>query len=88
MNTHVCRDRGICTYLSHWCLHSSATACEDGDVRPLLGGPTPLEGLVEVCVNGNFHFVDLSTVTIAEANVLCRQLNLSSGMFGLPIIGA
>ncbi len=61
--------------------NSSTAACDDGDVRPLLGGPTPSEGLVEVCVNGNFNFIELSTVTVAEASVLCRQLNLSSGKY-------
>lgn len=53
--------------------------CTDGDVLPLIGGSTAREGFVEVCVGGVFLPVSLRSFTIAEANVLCRQLNLGTG---------
>ncbi len=56
-----------------------AAVCVEGEVRPLIGGTTAAEGLVEVCAGGTFSLVDLNSVTITEASVLCRQLNLGSG---------
>ena len=53
--------------------------CVEGDVRPLIGGAATTEGFVEVCVGGRYLAVSPDAFTIAEANVLCRQLNLGTG---------
>ena len=54
--------------------------CVFGEVRPLLGGSSPQEGVVEVCAGeGQFFPVTLTEFTIREAGVLCRELNLGTG---------
>ncbi len=53
--------------------------CSGNEIRPLIGGNSPQEGVVEVCLNGIFHRVVLSSVTVREASVMCRQLQLGSG---------
>ena len=58
-----------------------SAGCADGEIRPLIGGASPNEGVVEVCSNGLFRPVSLSSFTVAEASVVCRQLNLSTGMW-------
>lgn len=55
------------------------TGCVDGDIHPLIGGVSTTEGLVEVCTEGGFFMVDLGSFTIAEASVICSQLDLGSG---------
>ena len=56
--------------------------CSGNEIRPLIGGSSPQEGLVEVCFNGTFHWVSLNGISIAEAAVLCRQLKLGSSKDG------
>ena len=52
--------------------------CSDGDVR-LIGGSSPYEGRVEVCINNNFGTVcDDGTWGTNEANVVCNQLQFGS----------
>lgn len=48
-------------------------------MRPLIGGTSPNEGVLEVCYEGEYLPVSLTGLTIAETNVVCRQLNLSTG---------
>ena len=53
-------------------------ACSDGDVR-LVGGSSPYEGRVEVCINNNFGTVcDDGTWGTNEATVVCNQLQFGS----------
>jgi len=53
-------------------------SCSDGDVR-LIGGSSPYEGRVEVCINNNFGTVcDDGTWGTNEANVVCNQLQFGS----------
>ena len=47
--------------------------CVNGDVR-LVGGPTPLEGTVEVCRNKVWGGVCMSGFYNSDANVVCHQL--------------
>ena len=51
--------------------------CTNGDIKPLIGGVSPKEGLVEVCAGSRFTHV--SFLTIFEASVMCRQLNQGTG---------
>lgn len=53
--------------------------CSNDDIRPLLGGNSPQEGLVEVCHNGRFHRIPANAISIHEATVICRQLEVGSG---------
>lgn len=56
------------------------TACEVGEVRPLVGGSSPLEGVLEVCAGeGEFLPVTLSDFSVLAAGVVCRQLGLATG---------
>ena len=59
----------------------------DGDLRPLLGGTSDSEGIVEVCVNGQFRTLtlgrggdDSEALSIREATVICKQLSQGTGM--------
>ena len=56
--------------------------CNHGEVRsPLLGGASESEGLVEVCVEGNYLPVSLDNgrFSVREATVICKQLGLGNG---------
>ena len=56
--------------------------CDHGEVRsPLLGGASESEGLVEVCVDGNYLPVSLDNgrFSVREATVICKQLGLGNG---------
>jgi len=50
--------------------------CDDGDVR-LVGGSTPMEGRVEVCMNEVWGSVCDSLWSSNEGRVTCRQLGFS-----------
>ena len=60
----------------------------DGNLRPLVGGASDTEGIVEVCFNGIFRPLHLefrgedsnNMATIREASVICKQLGLGNGM--------
>lgn len=62
-------------------MYTYIIVCSEGDVRPLVGGSTTSEGFVEVCIGGRFTAIGLDTTTVVEANVICRQLGLGSGMY-------
>ena len=56
--------------------------CNHGEVRrPLLGGASEKEGIVEVCVEGNYLPVSLDNgrFSVREATVICKQLGLGNG---------
>ena len=55
------------------------TGCSHGEVRPLIGGTSNKEGAIEVCYRGDFIPVSLKGLTISEASVICKQLNLTAG---------
>lgn len=57
-----------------------ATGCVKGDVLPLIGGLSSREGFVEVCAGAGYFPLDVASFTIREANVLCRQMELGSGI--------
>ena len=70
--------------MSH--IHSFITyalflGCTEGDIR-LLGGITPSEGSVSVCKSNVWGTVCHDGWNIADATVVCRQLELSvAGIF-------
>ncbi len=53
--------------------------CTDGDVR-LIGGSSPDEGTVEICINKVFGSICEGSLTTRTADVVCKQL-------GYPTIG-
>lgn len=50
--------------------------CAENSVR-LADGNSPLEGRVELCVNGNWGTVCDDFWDVNEASVICRQLSFS-----------
>ena len=50
--------------------------CTENDIR-LVGGTSPLEGRVEVCVNGDWGTVTHDNWDYRDASVACRQLGFS-----------
>ena len=49
--------------------------CTNGDVR-LIGGNSFNEGIIEVCINGDWVTICDNTWDTKDAIVACRQLNL------------
>ena len=52
--------------------------CVENALR-LVGGPTELEGTVEVCVNNMWGLIGDGSWDDADADVVCRQLGLPTG---------
>ena len=52
---------------------STFADCADGEIR-LIGGATPLEGRVEVCINHAWGGVCDNSWSSASASVVCGQL--------------
>lgn len=67
------------------CYDSVELSCTHGEVQTLIGGALANEGVLEVCYEGDFLPLLLSGVTISEASVVCRQLNLSRGTYSLRV---
>lgn len=81
-------------FICHYCIFSPLvdpiiSDCVDGDVR-LIGGPTPLEGTVEMCRNEVWAGVCDDSWDIRDANVVCSQLGFQStgNSTAIVIIGA
>ncbi len=51
--------------------------CTENMIR-LVGGISPLEGRVEVCLNGDWGTVTSDFWDYRDASVVCRQLNFQS----------
>ena len=52
--------------------------CQDGDVR-ITGGPTSLEGNVEICINNSYGGICDDFWDAQDSRVACRQLGFSNG---------
>ena len=52
----------------------------------MVGGASPRQGLVEVCVSGVYVPIEDGSFTISEANVICRQLKLGGGKLPIYLI--
>ena len=59
----------LCTYVCFF------TACNNGDLR-LVNGSTATEGRVELCINNTYGSVCDNRWGLADAEVVCRQLEL------------
>ncbi len=60
-----------------WAENPVVTNCKDNDVR-LVGGPTALEGRVEVCNNKVWSGMCHYGLDSRDANVVCSQLGYKS----------
>ena len=68
----------ICTatkskFYYHSAVDPLVSQCEDGDIR-LVGGPTVLDGRVEICLNNAWGAVCHLHFGTQEARVVCGQL--------------
>ena len=63
-------------------LVASDQECNETDVR-VVGGPTPTEGLVEICLNGVWGSVCGDRWDTRDAKVVCRQLGYNGCKFFL-----
>ena len=64
------------------------TDCDDDDIR-LIGGPTSLEGTVEICRNQVWGGVCSYRWHTGDANIVCSQLGYqSSGNLVIIIFGS
>ena len=61
-------------------LVASDQECNETDVQ-LVGGPTPTEGLVEICLNGVWGLVCGYGWNVRDASVVCRQLGYNGCKF-------
>ena len=71
-------------YVTHSLSCCILTVCTHGEVRNhLLGGASESEGLVEVCVDGNYLPVSLDNgkFSVREATVICTELGLGNGIY-------
>ena len=63
-------------------IYATVDNCTDGTMR-LVGGKSPNEGRVEICLNGQWGTVCDDSWGSVDAQVACRQLGyLSTGKFG------
>ena len=63
--------------MSNCCTFTTAS-CQNGDVR-LVGGSSQDEGRVEICFNRRWGTVSDDGWSTANAKVVCRQLQYTSG---------
>ena len=64
-----------------YCISAAGESCEDGSVR-LVGGSSPYEGRVEVCVNKQYGTVCDDSWDVNDASVVCKQLNFTGNISG------
>ena len=57
--------------------HWTSAACVIGEIR-LVGGYSPEEGRVEVCIGGDWGTVCDDYWSTEDANIVCNQLGFSN----------
>lgn len=68
-----------CTMCFSLCSAPHEPPCSDGDVR-LVGRLASSEGLLEICVGGQYGTVDSRGWDLTDSAVVCRQLGLPLGL--------
>ena len=68
----------VCTDMA-----TGISPCNDGEIR-LIGGSTPNQGKLEVCMNSAWGSVcdSVGVFTRDEAKIACRQLGILQGRYG------
>ena len=69
----ICRDSESRIY-SYYTFNAHYSDCSSSDVR-LVGGPTHLEGILQVCYYNTWGLVSANGWTNKEASTVCKQLN-------------
>ena len=67
-------------HLTLFTLDAGDPCVNDGEFR-LTGGPTQLEGLVEICFEGSFKSIYSFGVELFDAVAVCNTLGFSGGKY-------
>lgn len=87
MRRELSKDTHLVWFCQNAILFCTAPVCNETAIR-LVGGPTPNQGRVEICLNGAWGTVCDDDFGSSEAMVICRQLGYTDLEHSVPFIRA